>query len=308
MLAETTWEKLEIAWGKWITIANVSEVKTVTGLRRCRVNCGNSLSIFLFLALNRTFSTMLALRMSYIDLADYPSGLQLIKLYRRIRLNLTHAKSRISIVTFHPFSISPYYLPLVRARLFSLLFYEKWRIKTSELHCGLLKRGRNIIPTTYTFVDLYRELLKSFYYVKPISSRGYISPSRRRRGVNSTVANATSLALVMYSSRVARKREERGVDLDASDNASRVRAVRHAQPQIQTTMLFGFRPAFVRLLLAHGENVRITQVKPYARHESGAAVISNRDLFRTEARTIRMVIHEQRHCLDCLADVIYIYI
>lgn len=221
MLAETTWEKLEIAWGKWITIANVSEVKTVTGLRRCRVNRGNwAFSLSLALALNRTFSTMLALRMSYIDLADYPSGLQLIKLYRRIRLNLIHAKSRISIVTFHPFSISLHYLLLVRARLFSLLFYEKWRIKTSELHRGLLKRERNVIPTTYTFVDLYRELLKSFYYVKPISSRGYISPSRRRRGVNSTVANATSLALVMYSSRVARKREERGVDLDASDNAS----------------------------------------------------------------------------------------
>lgn len=64
----------------------------------------------------------------------------------------------------------------------------------------------------------------------------------------------------------------------------RVRAVHHAQPQIQTTMLFGFRPAFVRLLLAHGENVRITQVKPYARRESGAAVISNRDLFRTETQ------------------------
>lgn len=94
----------------------------------------------------------------------------------------------------------------------------------------------------------------------------------------------------MYSPRVARKGEERGVDLDALDNASRVRAVRHAQPQIQTAMLFGFRPAFVRLLLAHGENVRITQVKPYTRHESGAAVISNHDLFRAETRTIRMVI------------------
>lgn len=55
-------------------------------------------------------------------------------------------------------------------------------------------------------------------------------------------------------------------------------------------MLFGFRPAFVRLLLAHGENVRITQVKPYARHESDAAIISNRDLFRTKTRTIRVFI------------------
>lgn len=126
----------------------------------------------------------------------------------------------------------------------------------------------------------------------------YTSPSRGV-GVNSTVANATSLALVMYSPRVVRKGEGRGVDLDALDNASQVRPVRHAQPQIQTTMLFGFRPAFVRLLLAHGENVRITQVKPYARHESGAAVISNRDLFRTETRTIRTVI--RRHCLDCLS-------
>lgn len=71
-------------------------------------------------------------------------------------------------------------------------------------------------------------------------------------GVNSTVANATSLALVMYSPRVARgaRGKRGGIDLDALDNASWVRAVRHAQPQIQTTMLFGFRPAFVRLLLA----------------------------------------------------------
>lgn len=69
-------------------------------------------------------------------------------------------------------------------------------------------------------------------------------------GVNSTVANATSLALVMYSPGVARGKRGGGIDLDALDNASWVRAVRHAQPQIQTTMLFGFRPAFVRLLLA----------------------------------------------------------
>lgn len=110
-------------------------------------------------------------------------------------------------------------------------------------------------------------------------------------GVNSTVANATSLALVMYSPRVARE-GGRGIDLDALDNASRVRAVRHAQPQIQATMLFGFRPAFVRLLLARSENVCITQVKPYARRESGATTVLSQTAtyFGWKHGTIRMVI------------------
>lgn len=59
----------------------------------------------------------------------------------------------------------------------------------------------------YVFlVDLYRELLKSFYYVKPILPGIYIS-FPEGVGINSAVANATFLALVMYFPRPESLRE-----------------------------------------------------------------------------------------------------
>jgi len=178
MLAETIWEKLEIAWEKWVTIANVSEVKWS---RACGVvEPTVAIELFLF----SSFEHFRRCSNVVYRFSELFIGLQLIKLYRGIRSDLIDAKSlnfnySVSICFPHrSITYALYYL------LFSvtIILCEKWRIKTSELHCGLLKRGRNLFRRVYIRWFIPGIIKIVLLYMLNLSLLADTSPSRRRRG------------------------------------------------------------------------------------------------------------------------------